>query len=663
VPVVEPAGEQGGGEAVPAGGGEPNPYRPESKSAIAQRRGHAGKPSPTILTGGFCPGNNAPLDERGVANHATNDAAPRKFNTSRRCNADDVPSKTLTADKGRDAPFISSHLPNDRPVCDKFNSDGRMVSGDEVSPTVFAQSISPLVERRALNNDPNDYKPRKFNSSSRVPKSSGPCPTVCSGGVVPGSDVPFVERHVAGTLGGYPAMLDRLLPREAPPTCGLRLAEFFCGCGGIGLGFRSAGYYLVFANDYYERAAESYGANLGHAPHVGDIRKVERQHVSCEEVDVVTGGFPCVTFSMAGKRMGVTDDIAGKLYLELCRQITSIRPRYFVAENVQGMLTANNGAAIKLVMAAFLRLGYRVAYELVCMAEHGVPQTRMRVVFVGVRMDQWRGAFRFPRKTHRLTKDKEADRWLPPAVSLREAIGDLPEPGEVLVGSMHDDSGRRMIDRANGSTAIPNRGFSRPSSAREPGKSQTASGPNYVVVNHTPNDARISEPHAMSKPLAHRADPSPTIVSEDANVAPLMDPAHVKNDLPAYAYNITHQKARAAVPGNTVTTVAQNVGFDEPHALKPGLIGVRNDDFANPVRDAGGRSTSVVASEPPELTTTAGLRRMTVRECARVQSFPDWYEFRGSQADGFRQVGNAVPPLYARQLALALLEYDQRKVL
>lgn len=56
-----------------------------------------------------------------------------------------------------------------------------------------------------------------------------------------------------------------------------------------------------------------------------------------------------------------------------------------------------------------------------------------------------------------------------------------------------------------------------------------------------------------------------------------------------------------------------------------------------------------------------GMRRMTVRECARVQTFPDWFEFRGSQADGYRQVGNAVPPLYARLLAEAILEYESRR--
>lgn len=57
------------------------------------------------------------------------------------------------------------------------------------------------------------------------------------------------------------------------------------------------------------------------------------------------------------------------------------------------------------------------------------------------------------------------------------------------------------------------------------------------------------------------------------------------------------------------------------------------------------------------------FRRMTVRECARVQSFPDWYEFAGNQADGYRQIGNAVPPLYAKQLARAIMNYDRRPII
>src|ERR1019366_8823974 len=137
----------------------------------------------------------------------------------------------------------------------------------------------------------------------------------------------------------------------------------------------------------------------------------------------------------------------GKLYLELCRVIGAIRPRYFVAENVRGILSANGGAAVKLVQAAFLRLGYRASYELVNMAEHGVPQTRERVIFVGVRLDQWRGSFVFPKKTHRLRDDKHADKWLPLARSLRDAIGDLFPPSERLRGMMHGDAAKRAAGK------------------------------------------------------------------------------------------------------------------------------------------------------------------------------------------------------------------------
>ncbi len=400
----------------------------------------------------------------------------------------------------------------------------------------------------------------------------------------------------------YATLLDRELPKDPPASCGLSLAEFFCGGGGVGLGFRSAGYRLAFANDYYADAAATYEHNLGHRPVLRDIREVPSSEVP--PVDVLTGGFPCVTFSTAGARMGVEDTLNGKLYLEMCRLIGEVRPRYFVAENVKGILSANGGAAIKIVGAAFLRLGYRVSWELVNMAEHGVPQTRQRVIFVGVRIDQWRGSFLFPRPTHRLEGDRRLASWLNRARSLRDAIGDLSTEGEVLHGNMHGDAAEKRK-----TAGVSGYHSSQPRRGDQPPHSLTTS-PNVVIVG----SVNGRSPHNNPRGLDHPAMSVPT------------DPIDV--------------------------------------VVRSHIVGARNNDFHNPVVDGGRRSPTIVSSEAPELTTQesgeTAIRKMTVRECARVQGFPDWYEFQGSQADGYRQIGNAVPPLYAKRLAMAIVEYDQR---
>lgn len=480
----------------------------------------------------------------------------------------------------------------------------------------------------ASNHERNPYptKARKYNAANRVARESVPSPTIVSGGASPGRDSPVLAALKAARCGPrYPAQLTELLPPQAPPACGLSLASFFCCGGGIDLGFRSAGYELAFANDVDEAAARTYARNLGHAPLVRDIRQVETADVG-REVDVVTGGFPCVTFSMAGKRLGVVDDIHGKLYLELCRMIRELRPRYFVAENVQGIISANGGAAIRYVLAAFMRLGYRVQHELVNMAEHGVPQTRMRVIFVGIRLDEWRGAFRFPEKTHRLKGDKNAAAWLAPAVSLSEAIAGLPAPGEAVVAQAHGDAyGKQEARKKRGKQGAGVTAFnnSPARAAGELGHSVTSGQPNAVVVlNHGSNDKPVSPGYAMSRRFARGGQPAPTMVGENnGNVHPLIA-NHGANTAPVVpSYNVTKRVAHGGRPAPTMLAGSWNSN-DQP------LVG--------------------------------GVRRMTVRECARVQSFPDWYEFQGTQADGYSQVGNAVPPLYARRLALAILEYDRR---
>ena len=377
----------------------------------------------------------------------------------------------------------------------------------------------------------------------------------------------------------YPDRLARELPQEAPARNGLKLASLFCGAGGVDLGFRSAGWELAYANDYNAEAARSFALNLGHQPEVGDVRAVKGERIGT--VDVLTGGFPCVTFSTAGARAGVNDDIHGKLYLEMCRVITEVQPRIFVAENVRGMLSANGGAAVKLVLAAFLRMGYRTAYELVNMAEHGVPQTRERVIFVGVRNDCWQGAFRFPSPTHRLAKEKRRERMtLPPAVSLREAIGDLPAPSDVELNPC---------------------------------------GPRKF---------------ASAMRSAHDDAPAPTMLA--GGPGPGRDSPFIN------AHQANHYKA-SVLNGGTSEGVS---AFQ--HATPP-----RGENEPSLPMVSDPRSRGTIINE-------TGWRRMTARECARVQSFPDWYTFLETQADAYRQIGNAVPPLYARKLALAIEDYFRR---
>ena len=543
------------------------------------------------------------------------------------------------------------------------------------SPTILSNAPPLLKEPKVSGHvRVKNQHLRNFGVAGRKAAPGKPSPTMITQGE---NSAPLVkESGVGGAGDAYARLLDERLPEEAPPACGLTLASFFCCGGGIDLGFRSAGFRTVFANDIHQAAADTFEANLGHKPLLRTIREVGPPDYPVGSPDVVTGGFPCVTFSMAGRRAGVTDDENGKLYLELCRVITELNPRYFVAENVKGMLSANGGQAVKLVLAAFLRLGYRTSYELVNMADHGVPQARERVIFVGVRVDQWRGSFRFPKRTHRRVDDKGATRWLPRARSLRDAIGDLPAPAGSRIEAATGGENGYIVRAENGyivraeseSRSISTRKGQRLRSADEPSPVPTSVHPPHVLVRDQLKGQMYGDAVILNKDGTHRHKQS----------------------------NYVHPGAKGADrPALAQVSTAGNIL----------VVGVRNKDFANKFRRATDPSPAVVSSEPPELATRAyadaahvpndapvssnyassnplargskpsptivseavnvqpfvdGLRRMTARECARVQSFPDWYEFKGSQADHYRIIGNAVPPLYARALAEAILEYDAR---
>lgn len=113
-----------------------------------------------------------------------------------------------------------------------------------------------------------------------------------------------------------------------------------------------------------------------------DYTKIPNQNY-----DVLLGGFPCVTFSVVGKQAGIKDDINGKLYESYAHYVEYFKPKVFLAENVKGILSANNGEAVKIIKQRFEDTGYRLKIFLVNFADFGVAQLRERVLFIGVRKD------------------------------------------------------------------------------------------------------------------------------------------------------------------------------------------------------------------------------------------------------------------------------------
>jgi len=126
------------------------------------------------------------------------------------------------------------------------------------------------------------------------------------------------------------------------------------------------------------------GEQIEYPLNYGDISKINWDSVP--DFDLLTGGHPCQSFSLAGKRGGI-DDLRGQLVFELIKALKVKRPKYFMFENVKGYLSASNGDVFELVMEEICSLGYVVDFKVLNTREHGIPQNRERVFYVGVRED------------------------------------------------------------------------------------------------------------------------------------------------------------------------------------------------------------------------------------------------------------------------------------
>ena len=320
-----------------------------------------------------------------------------------------------------------------------------------------------------------------------------------------------------------------------------------------------AGFEVALAIDSWADAIRTYKRN---APGVDarciDIHQLSKEEMSAsfnlDEIVGIIGGPPCQGFSTVGKRE--IDDPRNQLYLQYCRIVETIKPQFFVIENVKGLLTLNGGAVKNDIIDRFSSMGYKVSFKLINAANFGVPQNRQRVFFVGMTNTY----FEFP---------KELDYIL----SAKDGISDLP--------SALNWDGQATITSY---TLSPKNDFQR-----------LMRGDCKILTNHE---------------FTSHSEQTVSVISQ------IPDGGSIKDLPPEFwqirKYNKAFERMSSSRPANTVDTGHRNY-FHYAESRIP-----------------------------------------TVRENARLQSFPDDFVVLGTRGSQYKQIGNAVPPLMAKAVADAI---------
>lgn len=324
----------------------------------------------------------------------------------------------------------------------------------------------------------------------------------------------------------------------------MNVVSLFSGAGGLDLGFKNAGFKTILANEFDKEICPTFRRNFPEVNLIeGDIRKISFSDIVEKPVDGIIGGPPCQSWSEAGSLRGI-EDARGKLFYEYIRALKELRPKFFVAENVPGMLAKRHSAAVRNFLKMFDAVGYHVCMKVLNANDFGVPEERYRVFYVGFRKDLGISEFVFPQPFDRKPV-------------LRDCIWDLKD------------------------NAIP---------AREKNRSNNGS---CIVQNHEYFTGSFS-----------------TIFMSRNRVR--------QWDEPAFTVQASGRQCQL-------------------HPQAPKMLKV-------------GENKQIFVPGKESL-----YRRMSVREVARIQGFPDEFEFVYNKVDlGYKMVGNAVPVGLAFAVALQI---------
>ncbi|MDD1784121.1 DNA (cytosine-5-)-methyltransferase [Enterovibrio sp. ZSDZ35] len=332
------------------------------------------------------------------------------------------------------------------------------------------------------------------------------------------------------------------------PNRTYKLIELFAGGGGLALGMEAAGLKAILLNEMDKHACATLRKNRENWNVIeGDIAKIDFTQVK-DEVDILTGGFPCQAFSYAGKSLGF-EDTRGTLFYEMARAIKELKPKVFLAENVRALLTHDDGRTLDTIKGIIDELGYELVEPRVMKAIfYKVPQKRERLILVGIRKD--------------IAKDVTFH-WPSPyrnVMTLRDAF---------YAGELYD-------------TDVPTSlGQEYPPRKRE-------------IMKHVPQGGYW-------------------------------------RDLPDDLQREYMQKSYFL--GGGKTGIARRLSLDEPSLTLTTSPAQKQTERCHPIE----------------------TRPLQVREYARIQTFPDNWEFQGSKNAAYKQIGNAVPVNMARALGHSLV--------
>jgi len=386
-----------------------------------------------------------------------------------------------------------------------------------------------------------------------------------------------------------------------------KIASLFSGCGGLDLGFIQAGFKVVWANDFFYEAVETYKANIGDHIFLGDITKISSKDIP-NQIDILLGGFPCQGFSIANTRRSMKDK-RNFLYKEFLRLIKDKQPKFFVGENVKGLLSMQQGRVLQMIMDDFKSLGYKVEYSLLKASDYGVPQHRERVVIIGNRLGLKNP---FPKITHGLGNDLFNDS-IKPYVSVKDAIGHL---AKVRTRDKEFELNGEIIYNHVARTNV----------------ADTFWGRKNFVNQHDICD--------YLKYWREKSDWTTKKIDEYFG----------------YAHTAGHwfrkDNNSGSIPNPSDWWELKKIlGFDDKYDKAVTELELKEIKFEQSLRINNWETPSdTITATGPEIHPNR-KRRMSVRECAILQTFPNNFVFYGSLGNMYKQIGNAVPVLLGKKIA------------